>query len=45
MLLMLLSVEPKLNEKYMNFARNIGYDHIVEDIQHESEQEQEAEAD
>jgi hypothetical protein len=36
MLMMLLSVEPKLNEKYIHFARNIGYDHIVEDIEQET---------
>jgi len=39
MLMMLLAVEPRLNEKYMHFARNIGYDHIVEDIAQEPESE------
>jgi len=41
MLMMLLSVEPKLSEKYIHFARNIGYDHIVEDIAQDREPESE----
>lgn len=43
MLMMLLSVEPKLNTKYIQFAKNIGYDHIIEDIAREYESEPESE--